>query len=105
MTGPKGGSYGQRPFLRFYKQGLKREALSFSVINPGNVSQEQTAAMALLCGEIPSEVGESRENPQRDFRWLQVPAHPCISRVHEQLKSFLAKVGFSCISVTYSLES
>ena len=42
---------------------MKREAFSFSVIN---VSQEQAAAMAPLCREIPSEVGESGAKPQRD---------------------------------------
>lgn len=76
MIGPKGGAHDQRPSLRFYKLGLKREAHSFSVINLGYVSQEQPAATAPLCGEIPPEVGESRENPQRDWEWLQVPTHP-----------------------------
>lgn len=38
MIGPKGGPHEQRSFLRFYELGLKREVLSFSVINLGNVS-------------------------------------------------------------------
>lgn len=67
MIGPKGESHDQRPFLKLYKLEVKREAFSFSVINLENVSHEQAAAMPPPCEEIPSEVGESREKPQRDF--------------------------------------
>ena len=67
MIGPKGGSHDQRPFLVLLKLELKSEALPFSVINLGKVSQEQAAVMAPLCREIPCEAGESRGKPQRDF--------------------------------------
>lgn len=63
MIDPKGRSYDQRPLLRLYKLEVKGEVLYYSVINLENMSHEQAAAVAPLCGEIPTEVEENREKP------------------------------------------